>query len=545
MVELSGSLGSKELLAIIEFLSDLRQTGSLQLLREGWSARLDFRDGRLIAATFADEHGLGPVMSIGQLMDKADFVYTGEAIPELSSVPAGPLAQSMDDTQTAVAACPKLGFADDPASHFRRPTAVHRCFASGSVQPVSTLEQREFCLSGEHPACPRFQAAGGGVPREKSATRSKTADADQELVQGHSALEQPVPGNGLRDTQLLSARASVAALEPPETTESHAANGLIDRFLPPVSIPADGLIDRLLPPVSIALAILALIAAFVVFIRPQLEGSRTTSAPAALSAPTLASQPAAAPTLVTAPTLAAASTPAPAQTLVSASRPTAVPALAGALPIATVPPVPTPTTDLAAARTVGRGGVLLDAQFSSPEPGWTSNPPFAMWVAGAYRLSARAPGRFVAASAPLADPVGDVFISATFNKIGGPRGGGYGFILRDQEPARRDGLNQSGQFYVVEVSDRGEFGMWRRDDDHWVDLVNWTFSESVHPDGETNELVVWAVEDRFTLLVNGVEVMTHTDSYLLNGGIGIFVGGDFNEVAIHQFSVSGLPQAAR
>jgi hypothetical protein len=31
----------------------------------------------------------------------------------------------------------------------------------------------------------------------------------------------------------------------------------------------------------------------------------------------------------------------------------------------------------------------------------------------------------------------------------------------------------------------------------------------------------------------------------LNGGIGIFVGGDFNEVAIHQFSVSGLPQAAR
>jgi hypothetical protein len=168
-----------------------------------------------------------------------------------------------------------------------------------------------------------------------------------------------------------------------------------------------------------------------------------------------------------------------------------------------------------------------------------------MWVAGAYRLSARAPGRFVAASAPLADPVGDVSISATFNKIGGPRGGGYGFILRDQEPARRDGLNQNGQFYVVEVSDRGEFGMWRRDDDHWVDLVNWTFSEFVHPDGETNELVVWAVEDRFTLLVNGVEVMTHTDSYLLNGGIGIFVGGDFNEVAIHQFSVSGLPQAAR
>ena len=34
---------------------------------------------------------------------------------------------------------------------------------------------------------------------------------------------------------------------------------------------------------------------------------------------------------------------------------------------------------------------------------------------------------------------------------------------------------------MMETGDLGEFGVWRRDGDHWVDLVPWTRSDSVGP----------------------------------------------------------------
>src|SRR5262249_21366833 len=59
-------------------------------------------------------------------------------------------------TSSTVPAFPGLGFADNPAAHFSRPTAVHRCYASGAAQPVSTSEQREYCLTDGFRTCPRF-----------------------------------------------------------------------------------------------------------------------------------------------------------------------------------------------------------------------------------------------------------------------------------------------------------------------------------------------------------------------------------------------------
>ena len=183
------------------------------------------------------------------------------------------------------------------------------------------------------------------------------------------------------------------------------------------------------------------------------------------------------------------------------------------------------------------GSVLLDTLFREPQPGWIENVPFAGWYGGAYTLAARVAPRFVAVAAPQAQALGDVVVSGTFRKVGGPPGGGYGFVLRDQEPAQRDGSNQSGHFYVVEVGDRGQIGMWRRDDTRWVDLVTWTDSPAVHPGYATNELAVRAIGNQFTLLVNGREVLTQTDSTLAAGSVGIYVGGDNNEVAVDRFTV--------
>jgi len=170
-------------------------------------------------------------------------------------------------------------------------------------------------------------------------------------------------------------------------------------------------------------------------------------------------------------------------------------------------------------------------------PGWLDNPPFATWTDGAYRLHAFPATQFVAVSAPINPTPSDVVVSATFRKTGGPPGGGYGLVVRDQGPQPRNGANQAMSAYVFEAGDLGEFGVWRRDGDHWVDLVSWTRSASVRPLGSPNDLAVRAIGTRFTFTINGTRVAAVEDSVLTAGGVGVFVGGDFNEVALDHFTV--------
>src|SRR6185503_15059556 len=153
-------------------------------------------------------------------------------------------------------------------------------------------------------------------------------------------------------------------------------------------------------------------------------------------------------------------------------------------------------------------GPLLDAQFSTQQPSWPEQPPFAAWSNGAYRLSAREANHFVAVAAPTTPSLRDIVVQATLRKVAGPPGGGYGLIVRDQQPDQRNGAVQDGQFYVFEVGDRGEFGIWRRDGDRWIDLKTWTPSPLVRSGNATNALAVRIVADRMTFLVNGQEVAT-------------------------------------
>ena len=187
-------------------------------------------------------------------------------------------------------------------------------------------------------------------------------------------------------------------------------------------------------------------------------------------------------------------------------------AVPGAAPDATSQPSPTLRT-------------VLDERFADNRRGWPDDPQAtAAFADGAYRLRARQPGRFVA-------------VTGMFRKVGGPPGGGYGLIVRDRGPGPRDGLYQGGQYYVLEVGDRGELGICRREGDHWVDLLPWTPSAAVRPGLAANELAVRAVGQRLTFFVNGVEVASRADPVLPDGGVGIFVGGDLNEVVAEHFAV--------
>jgi hypothetical protein len=181
--------------------------------------------------------------------------------------------------------------------------------------------------------------------------------------------------------------------------------------------------------------------------------------------------------------------------------------------------------------------VVLDEHFDEYSRAWPDDPRATAWLAhDGYRLSARQPGRFVAVGAQLGRPTRDVIVTATFRKVGGPPGGGYGLIVRDQGPGPRDGLHQGGRYYVLGAADVGDVGIWLREDDRWVDLVPWQRSGVVRV--ERNEVQAQALGQQLTLLVNGTAVASVRDASAMPGDVGIFVGGDGNEVVLERLLVA-------
>jgi len=60
----------------------------------------------------------------------------------------------------------------------------------------------------------------------------------------------------------------------------------------------------------------------------------------------------------------------------------------------------------------------------------------------------------------------------------------------------------------------------------------------VRPGEAANELTVRALGQQLTFLVNGTTVRTLVNPVRGEGSVGIFVGGDFNEVTLERFVVS-------
>ncbi len=209
----------------------------------------------------------------------------------------------------------------------------------------------------------------------------------------------------------------------------------------------------------------------------------------------------------------------------------------GPTPAPTAPPTPSPPP---VART------LLVARFADRPQGWPNTPGGKAWFAnGNYELMARDPGSFVAIEAPLDRTAGDVVLSGRFRKHGGPPGGGYGFIVRNQG-SRLDGENQQGQYVVLEVGDRGDVGIWQRDEARWVDIMPWTHSDAVKQGTEPNDLLVATDGLRLRFMVNGTEVANIIHNALpAAGGVGVFVGGDLNEVSLESLNVEGADSGLR
>jgi hypothetical protein len=201
---------------------------------------------------------------------------------------------------------------------------------------------------------------------------------------------------------------------------------------------------------------------------------------------------------------------------------------------------PTPVAQATPAQNApsNSAGPLFEDHFTSNDANWPSDPQgIGLITNGAYRLVTRQAAQFVAVGAPLANVPADVLVHASFRKLGGPAGGGYGIIVRNQDASALDGKTQDGHYYVLEVGDTGDIGIWRRDGDHWVDLQPWQRSDAVKTGIASNDLSVRAVGNTLTLYVNGTPVATRTDATLARGTAGLFVGGDGNQVAVSDFSI--------
>jgi hypothetical protein len=220
---------------------------------------------------------------------------------------------------------------------------------------------------------------------------------------------------------------------------------------------------------------------------------------------------------------------------VAQDAPTASPTRVPGTPVAAASRL---TSQAQPSATLTPGASLLDERFTAGAVDWPNDPQSTAWLAdGIYHVATRRASQFVAISAPVAQVPSDVIASASLRKVGGPPGGGYGIIVRDQGPDTQDGVKQAGRYYVLEVGDKGEVGIWRRDTDHWVDLLPWQHSDAVKPGVAGNEVTVRAIGTTLSLIVNGIQVATRTDAAYATGRLGLFVGGDGNQVAVERFVV--------
>jgi len=181
---------------------------------------------------------------------------------------------------------------------------------------------------------------------------------------------------------------------------------------------------------------------------------------------------------------------------------------------------------------------LLDERFIEAPHGWPHDPGATAWFSGGtYRLFVRGPEPGVVIDAPVEEMLDDVLVTATFRKASGPVSGGYGVIVRNIATSAEDGARTMGRYFLFQADDRGEVGIWRRDEQRWVDLVPWTPSTAVRPGDGANELTVRAMGPRLTFLVNGTQVAEVEDPAPSRGRVGIFAGGLQNEVIVERVSI--------
>src|SRR5258708_30110531 len=90
MVELKGSLSGIGLPAIVQLIGELHPLGSLELAKAQAAGMLGFNDGRLVMATFDQEHGLKALAACVSTLADGDFRFVEGIAAGERSLDLGP-----------------------------------------------------------------------------------------------------------------------------------------------------------------------------------------------------------------------------------------------------------------------------------------------------------------------------------------------------------------------------------------------------------------------------------------------------------------------
>jgi hypothetical protein len=123
----------------------------------------------------------------------------------------------------------------------------------------------------------------------------------------------------------------------------------------------------------------------------------------------------------------------------------------------------------------------------------------------------------------LEPPPADFLAEVDVEHVAGPTNGEYGLIFRyvDQQ-----------NFYFYAISGLGTYSLWKKVDDEWQTLIDWTESPAlVAGEGAINRIGVLAEGATITLLANETSVAQFEDESFAAGAVGL-AAGTFDEAGL-------------
>jgi S1-C subfamily serine protease len=173
----------------------------------------------------------------------------------------------------------------------------------------------------------------------------------------------------------------------------------------------------------------------------------------------------------------------------------------------------------------GGGQILFQDDFSNSNSGWdvgSLDNGSVDYVNGEYQVEVFTDNYVIWGNAY--QYYDDVVVSVDVRVIEETGVGEFGVICRYQD---------FDNFYFLEATEDGYFGIWKYQDDEFTALVDWTASDVIPTDGSAFTLTAACVGDTLSLAVNGVPLAEVNDANIPQGDVGLIAGTwDYGGLAV-------------
>ena len=133
-------------------------------------------------------------------------------------------------------------------------------------------------------------------------------------------------------------------------------------------------------------------------------------------------------------------------------------------------------------------------------------------ISSTYRWKATSKKVFISWITVNTKSVSDFFLTVEAQRMEGTRSSDYGLVFRE---------DIGGNFYYFGIDDEGFFVSLHYNN-RWIDIVDWTKSNSILPTSP-NHLTVIAIGSSFTFLINDQIVAVATDDHISQGRTGVAI----------------------